>query len=280
VDVEVQLSLGDEHDVRSPWTPRPRAHHSPASFKYLLDLDVDLAESLDLRMRLAARPAITANTFDVDAGQVRLAESLDTALHGPGVLVLDGVLAVNVRVGGRIATELLGAGDLVEPREEAFEDLLACEIDWRALVPMRFAVLDASFAERVRPWPQIMQALLRRTERRTRNLNVQRAITSQPRLEVRLALLLWHLAARWGRVEPGGIRLPIPLTHQLLGRLVGAERPSVSHALSRLSRAELVTGQGDEWHLHGSLDDQLASMIEPVTARIDQLAESPGRRLH
>ncbi len=96
---------------------------------------------------------------------------------------------------------------------------------------MRFAVLDAGFAQRVRPWPQIMQALLRRVERRTRNLNVQRAIACQPRLEVRLALLLWHLAARWGRVEPGGIRLPLPLTHQLLGRLdrrrapVGVARP-------------------------------------------------------
>ncbi|MGI8863947.1 MAG: helix-turn-helix domain-containing protein [Solirubrobacteraceae bacterium] len=279
--MEVELNFGQEHDVHSPWTPRPRARQSPSSYQYLLDLDVDLAEELDLRMRLAARPAVTANTFDVDTGQVRLNESLAIASEGPGVLVLEGVLAVNVRVGGRIATELLGAGDLVEPRQDAFEDLLACEIDWRALVPVRFAVLDASFSERVRPWPQIMQALLRRTERRTRNLNVQRAITSQPRLEVRLALLLWHLSARWGKVEPGGILLPIPLTHQLLGRLVGAERPSVSHALARLSRAELVTGQGDEWHLHGSLDDQLASMIEPVTARIDQLADAgPGHRRH
>lgn len=266
------MSSGEESFVEPSWIPRTRARQSPPSYKYLLDLDLDLADELDLRMRLAARPAITANTFDVDAGQVRLTESLATAGNGPGVLVLEGVLAVNVRVGDRVAAELLGPGDIVEPCLDAFEDLLACEIEWRALVPTRFAVLDASFTERVRPWPQIMQALLRRTERRTRNLNVQRAISSQPRLEVRLALLLWHLAARWGRVEPGGIRLPIPLTHQLLGRLVGAERPSVSHALARLSKAELVTGHGDEWHLHGSLDAQLASMIEPVTGRIDQLA--------
>ncbi len=275
------MSSGEEHLVHSAWAQRTRSGRRPSSYQYLLDLDVDLADELDLRMRLAARPAITANTFDTDAGQVKLAELLVTASEGPGVLVLDGVLAVNVRVGGRIASELLGAGDLIEPCQDSLEDLLACEIDWRALVPMRFAVLDRSFSERVRPWPQIMQALLRRTERRTRNLNVQRAISSQPRLEVRLTLLLWHLAARWGRVEPGGIRLPIPLTHQLLGRLVGAERPSVSHALARLSRAELVTGHGDEWHLHGSLDAQLASMIAPVSAQIDQLADAvPARRIH
>ena len=60
--------------------------------------------------------------------------------------------------------------------------------------------------------------------------------------------------ARWGKVEPGGIRLPLPLTHQLLGQLIGAERPSVSHALGRLPHAGLVTGHGDEWHLHGTLE--------------------------
>ena len=66
--------------------------------------------------------------------------------------------------------------------------------------------------------------------------------------------MLWHLAARWGKVELGGIRLSLPLTHRLLGQLVGAERPSVSHALARLAEAELVTGRGDEWHLHGTLE--------------------------
>lgn len=228
-------------------------------------------------MRLAARPAATAVTFELDVGDVKLAEWLATAAPGPGVLILEGVLAVNVRVGDRVASELLGPGDLVEPSQPA-EQLLVCDIAWRALVAIRFAVLDAAFAERVRPWPQIMQALLRRAERRTHGLNVQRAITSQPRLEVRLALLLWHLAARWGRVEPGGIRLPLPLTHQLLGRLVGAERPSVSHALARLARAGLVTGHGDEWHLHGNLHDQLGSMLGPAGGRVEQLVDAVASR--
>ena len=275
----VELSLSDEQGTRSPWPRRTLGPPRPPSYQYLLDLDVDLAEELDLRMRLAARPAVTAKTFDADPGPVKLAEPLATAAAGPGVLVLNGVLAVNMRVGDRVAAELLGTGDLVEPCASDDDELLACHTDWRALVPARFAVLDAAFAERVRHWPQIMQALLRRCERRSRNLNVQRAITSQPRLEVRLALLLWHLAARWGRVEPGGIRLPVPLTHQLLGRLVGAERPSVSHALARLARSGLVTGHGDEWHLHGSLHEQLESMIEPASSRVAQLVAADAQRL-
>jgi CRP-like cAMP-binding protein len=234
-------------------------------------LDVELAEELDVRMRLVARTAVTAVVFDAEAGELRLSEWLAMAGSGPGVLVLDGVLAIEVHVGNRIAAELVGAGDLIQPWRGEDEELLATESDWRALVPARFALLDASFAERVARWPQLECALMQRAGRRTRRLNVQRAISAQPRLDVRLALLLWHLAGRWGKVEPGGIRLPLPLTHQLLGRLIGAERPSVSHALARLSESGLVTGHGDEWHIHGSLDQQLPAVFEPASSRVEWL---------
>jgi CRP/FNR family transcriptional regulator, cyclic AMP receptor protein len=259
-------------EARAAWAS-PQRSFAPrsGSNQYLLDHDVDLAEALDVRMQRLARPAATAVVFEADAGEVELTERLAAASPGPGVLVLKGVLSVNVQVGDRIAAELLGPGDLVEPCQHEVDDLVAYATEWRGLGPTRFAILDGGFAQRVRPWPQIMQALLRRVERRTRNLNVQRAITSQPRLEVRLALLLWHLAARWGRVEPGGIRLPLPLTHQLLGRLIGAERPSVSHALARLSRAGLVTGNGAEWHLHGPLEDQMRTMLHPSPERLAPL---------
>jgi hypothetical protein len=251
------------------------------SYRYLLDLDSDLADELDVRMRLVARPAATAVTFEADPGRLNLSEWLAAAAGGHGLLVLDGILAAHVRVGDRVAAELVGAGDLIQPPAREDDEIVACEVAWRALDSIRFALLDRGFAERVQPWPQITRALLRRAGRRARNLNVQRAIASQPRLEIRIALLLWHLASRWGKVEPGGIRLQIPLTHQLLGRLVGAERPSVSHALARLSHAGLITGHADEWHLHGSLHEQLATMIEPHNERIDRLVAAvaaPGRR--
>jgi CRP/FNR family cyclic AMP-dependent transcriptional regulator len=257
--------------VPSRWDRGARARHHPSSYQYLLDLDADLADEFDVRMRMVARTAVAAITFDVDPGELPVTEWLAAAAGGPGLLVLDGVIAVSVRVGDRIATELVGGSDLLQPRCEDEDVLIACNVEWRALVPSRFAMLDGAFAERVKPWPQITSALLRRAGRRAHNLDVQRAIASQPRLEVRLALLLWHLAARWGKVEPGGIHLCLPLTHQLLGRLVGAERPSVSHALARLAQAQLVTGQGHEWHLHGSLGDQLATMIDPGATRVDRL---------
>jgi hypothetical protein len=88
--------------------------------------------------------------------------------------------------------------------------------------------------------------------------------------------MLWHLAARWGRVELGGIRLSLPLTHRLLGQLVGAERPSVSHALARLAEAGLVTGRGDEWHLHGTLEHHLVSLGGRATHNSANGARSPA----
>ena len=88
---------------------------------------------------------------------------------------------------------------------------------------------------------------------------------------MRLLLLLWHLAARWGKVEPGGVRLPLPLTHLLLGRLVGAERPSVSHALKRLAAAGLVSGSDDGWHLHGSIAEHLNALGERTGGAVRHL---------
>ncbi len=251
------------------------------SLRCLLDLDADLADELEPEIRRPARAAATAMTFELGTGRAELDDWFMAVAGGPGLLILDGVMALTVRVDERVTAELVGSGELLQPHWGGEADqLLPCETSWRALLPVRFALLDAGFAKRVRFWPQIGYGLLRRAGRRVINLNVQRAIAAQPRLEVRLALLLWHLAGRWGKVERGGIRLPLPLTHQLLGQLVGAERPSVSHALARLSHTGLVTGQGDEWHLHGSLEDQLPAMMADSNGRAAQIvaAVASGRQ--
>jgi CRP/FNR family cyclic AMP-dependent transcriptional regulator len=249
----------------------PASPRDADSLRYLLDLDSELADSLEVGVRLAARRMTAAVVFDADTGELDLGRRLRGLGLGPGILIIDGVLAVNVTVGDRIASELLGTGDLLEPDTSASDELFTCSTGWRVLVPARLAVLDDGFAHRVSRWPQLTQVLLTRAERRTHNLNVQRAITCQPRLEIRLALLLLHLASRWGHVEPGGVRLTLPLTHQLLGRLVGAERPSVSHALARLARSGLVTGTGDEWHLHARVDERFDAMLEDVPAGVAPL---------
>jgi CRP-like cAMP-binding protein len=245
----------------------PRRPGSPPLFAYLLDLDDDLAQELEVRMRFSARQHATARILHADTGECDLSTWFAAVGDGPGLLVLDGLMSSDTRVADRTVTELLGAGDLLQPRCLQADDMLDRSGTWRALTPTRLALLDSDFAERVRSWPQITGALFRRAERRTADLSALRAISSQPKLEVRLVLVLWHLAARWGRVEPSGLRLTLPLTHRLLGQLVAAERPSISHALARLSHAGIVTGSAGDWHLHGTLESHIESLIER-TARL------------
>lgn len=270
----------DDHDAvdRAPlrW-PRPAdgARRQPdprALYGYLLDLDDDLAEEFDLRSRVSARQLATVKLLDTEVGDGDLRMWFEAARGGMGLLILEGLLAFEMQVGDRTTTELIGSGDLLQGPTERGDELLEGMAGWRVLWPTRLALLDADFADRVRPWPQIGQSMMRRACRRATEVNVLRAITAQPRLEVRLDLLLWHLAGRWGRVEPAGIRLSLPLTHRLLGQLAAAERPSISHALARLSHAGLVTGAAGDLHLHGNLDQHLESLLQ----RTEQLAP-PGR---
>lgn len=245
-----------------------------ALYGYLLDLDDDLAEEFDVRSRVGARQLATVKVLEIDVGESDLANWFEAARGGMGLLVLEGLLAFEMRVGDRTTSELVGASDLLASPAGRVDELLEGLGAWRVLWPTRLALLDADFADRVAPWPQIGLAMLRRAGRRAADVNVLRSITAQPRLEVRLDLLLWHLAGRWGRVEPAGIRLTLPLTHRLLGQLAAAERPSISHALARLSHAGLVTGCTGDLHLHGNLSEHL----ELLVARTTQLVPRDGHR--
>jgi CRP-like cAMP-binding protein len=255
----------------------PRRPEPSALYAYLLDADDELAEEFDVRGRVAVRQLATARVLQMGVGDCDLSDWFEIASQGPGLLILDGLVAFETRTGDRAAAELLGAGDLLQAPSLPTDELLERSCKWRALRPTRFALLDADFVDRVRPFPQVVRALVSRACRRTAELDVLRAITSQPRLEVRLVLLLWHLAARWGRVEPSSVRLCLPLTHRLLGQLVAAERPSISHALKRLAQAGLISGSTDDLHLHGSLEEQLEALLERQTPLAEHSTSSDQR---
>ncbi len=278
------MPVGSDNSRTGPirWPPATglarRAPESASLYTYLLDADDDLAQEFDIRMRVAARQVATVRVLSAEAGPCDLAPLFAAVGQGPGLLILDGLIAFETRVGGRTACELTGAGDLLQPPFPRAEQLIEPSDAWRALWPTRFGLLDHEFAERVRPWPQIGMVLLRRAGRRVADADALRAIACQPRLEVRLSLLMWHLATRWGRVEPTGIRLTLPLTHRLLGQLVAAERPSVSHALARLSHSGLVTGSAGDLHLHGTLEDHLEALLERPSSLSERSRDRQARK--
>ncbi|MBV9005760.1 MAG: winged helix-turn-helix domain-containing protein, partial [Solirubrobacterales bacterium] len=85
----------------------------------------------------------------------------------------------------------------------------------------------------------------------------------------RLMLVLWHFADRWGRVTPRGIKIPLPLTHNLLGLVVGAHRPSVTSAIRSLTDAgHLQPCPHSQWLLCGEPPEELRGMHE-YAARYD-----------
>jgi CRP-like cAMP-binding protein len=131
---------------------------------------------------------------------------------------------------------------------------------WRALAPCRLAVLDSDFALRAGRYPEVISCLFARVLRRSRMLVVNIAIVHHPRVDVRLHMLFWELADRWGTVHREGVRIPLRLTHSVLADLVAAQRQTVSKALGELAERGSVTWTGDAWLLFGSPPAELRDL--------------------
>lgn len=223
------------------------------AFVRVLEEDPELAAGLDpTSVQLATRHAIAAVEL-VAPGAWEPAFPADGGGGSLGLLVLDGLLMRDVAIAQATCTELIGRGDLLRPWDWE-RDVLTIKpvVTWTALQPVRLAVLDRRIAAVMGRWPELISAVVARAVRRSFELATNQATSHLTRVDARLELLFWGLADRWGRVSPDGVVLELPLTHQVLGRLVGAQRPSVTTALSDLSRRGLVERREDgAWLLRG-----------------------------
>ena len=129
--------------------------------------------------------------------------------------------------GRRAACELFGPGDVLRPWDsEGDYAPLPIAVDWQVLQPSRLAALGTGFALRVVRWPTITSRITGRIAQRARYLALTQAVTHLPRVHARLLILFWLLAERWGKVTPAGVYVTLPLTHDVLAMLVGAQRPT------------------------------------------------------
>jgi CRP/FNR family cyclic AMP-dependent transcriptional regulator len=187
--------------------------------------------------------------------------------EGYGLLVLEGILARRVTLGRFDCTELLGQGDLLRPWtfSAAATASVPSEVVWNVVDPVRMANLDRRFSETVAPWPEIAATLMDRIVQRSRWLAFQLAVCHVVRVDTRLLLMMWHFADRWGRMTKDGARVRLPVTHAVLASVVGARRPSVTTALSRLQSEGLMERLGDgEWLLHGTPPSDFAAYAGSV----------------
>jgi CRP-like cAMP-binding protein len=199
----------------------------------LFDIDSELAEYLDDRQRAEARSRAIVPVVDLPAGPWS-PDTLDGGLRPYALMVTDGLVLRELLLIGSTASEMLGPGDIVAfgPSNDA---ILPASAEWSVPQAARVAILDDRLAPILRTWPGVGRLLLDRAARREVQLSTHRAIAQLPRVDQRLLAFFAYLAERWGRVGASGVVIPIHLTHETLGRLIGARRPTVSLALKDLA---------------------------------------------
>src|SRR3954451_20296023 len=230
--------------------------NGPASDRKLvrvLEVDPDLGQGLDASELIDATRQAVGTLENAEPGPWRPRGVHEGKLLYGG-LVFEGLMVRELTLGSSVSAELLGAGDVLVPYDaDQGVPFVPSEMAWTVVEPMRIAWLDAPFAVAARRWPPLGIALLQRAQRRADRLAVTQAIAQITRVDDRVLALLWHLSERWGRVSPAGVILPVKLTHKALARLVGAQRPSVTTAITALEGKGLVARREDGSWLLGTL---------------------------
>lgn len=218
----------------------------------LLRADAELGARLDPERRRAAEAAISAPAFELQPGPWVLPEGI-TAPGVLGVLVVEGLAGAHVGSGERSFLELVGREDVLQPWVTlGGEASTPTEVRWQTFAPTRVLVLGPEAAAAISAFPELVAALMERLVLRTRRMAFQLAVHRMVRIDERLDLILWHLADRWGRVNADGVVLELPLTHQQLAAVIGAQRPSLTSAVGALeAQGRLSRGPGARWVLHG-----------------------------
>ena len=236
------VSWGDpERQGREPTQTRTPvvslAEVSPDVMSSIPEADHAIAERALLAPRLSAR--------DAD-----LIEVLDAAPSDAfGFLLVDGVVLKETTLATRSALELLSAGDILAPvlSEDRQYDSRAVS-RYVAHTPVSLAVLGDRLRAASRRWPAVADDLHDRLARQAHRASAHLAMLHASRVEDRITLLFEDLGERCGRMTTDGVVIDISLTHDLIGRLVGAQRPTVTLALQTLAGAGSLCRVGkDRW---------------------------------
>jgi hypothetical protein len=250
-----ELQRRDEPDGLRQRPTSPDGRRRGQQVAFILAEDPELGEGLPPNVRRAATDALRARVILVNRPRWQPPD-LD-ARTSYGLLVLDGLIGRRIRIGRAVSTELLSAGDILRPWEEpCLWSLIPPEVDWRVFRPTRVAILDERITKIICARPELVIAFSGRLFRRARHAEYIMAISHLPKVEHKLLATLWHLASNWGRVTPQGVYIPFRLTHEVLGEILGAKRPSVTTAMAQLQRrGDVAIGAGGGYLLKGNPTD-------------------------
>jgi CRP/FNR family cyclic AMP-dependent transcriptional regulator len=218
----------------------------------LLVLDPDLGGGLGAADLARAQRELLLLGIELPRGTVEpgtLAARGELRGRPIGAVVIEGVIVERLELEGRPCSCLVGTGDLIGSPDVG-QLPLDVEISLEVLEPAFIAVLDDRFLAATQRWPALAASILDRSIQRSYEALLRKAIAQLPRVEDRLLALFRSLAERWGRVRPNGIVIELALTHDLIGELIGARRPTVSLGLRALADADqLLYLRGEGWLL-------------------------------
>jgi CRP/FNR family transcriptional regulator, cyclic AMP receptor protein len=222
----------------------------------LLDLEPSVGDGLAPDDLPRARRALGVPVITLDPGPWR-PEALAAEFGEVGfVLVLAGVLARDHVLQDRTTTQLYGPGELLCTHTNE-PDCLPCRTTHAVEMPARIALLDERFMTATRLYPAAGRWVLAKLSAQADRVARQAAILGLPRVEDRVLATFWHLAEVWGRVRGDGVLLPVPLTHERIGRMTGAQRPTVSLALRALADDGDARRVADGWLLRSGSEERL-----------------------
>jgi CRP/FNR family transcriptional regulator, cyclic AMP receptor protein len=162
--------------------------------------------------------------------------------------VVDGMVLREIRIGEQPTLRIFGPGELVATGG-APNAMLVVESECRVVDVTHLAMIGLEFLAGAHRWPRLVAGLYARTADGAERIATQLAISQLPRVQDRLLAMLWLLAESWGRVTPAGIALSLSLTHEALGALIGARRPTVTLALRDLADRGAAVQQDGRWLL-------------------------------
>ena len=210
--------------------------------------------------------AVMLPAIDLEEGPFD-SEALLAHAEGFCGLLVSGMVNRRIELDGQVALRVLGPGAVIPVLEAPTSDVIGSS-EWAAVGTGRLAVIGQQFMRAAARWPKLYTNLLGRFADQNEQLATQLALCQLPRVEDRLLGMLWLLAESWGKVTSAGTLLPLYFTHEALGAMVGARRPTVTLALGELADSGAVIQRDGGWLL-----------LQPPVQHREELRPVEGPRL-
>ena len=208
----------------------------------LLAIDAGLAATVPAADRPQAQ-RVRVRTCLISSGIVELDWSCmsDSTF---ALLIITGTLTQEVHLSNRTISELLLPGDVFAPWRPS-PTTPERRPQLTALEHVEVAVLDHVFIKAAALWPDLMISIHRRLNDHQHRLATHGAICQLPRVAQRVIAIMWHLAARTGKITAEGTIVPHPLSHHAIADLIGAQRSTVSLAVKHLEEEGHLARRAD-----------------------------------